>query len=86
MILLENEYYYYHTKTGYQKIISLPLTLEQIAFSLKQLSTTDLEILEELMDTKFQKTILSRGKEIVSQYKKGQTDSLKQLQRDFGSE
>ncbi|OGH20672.1 MAG: hypothetical protein A3D74_05210 [Candidatus Levybacteria bacterium RIFCSPHIGHO2_02_FULL_37_13] len=71
-------------KTEYQKIISLPLTLEQIAFSLKQLSRTDLEILEELMDKKFQKTILSRGKEIVSQYKKGQTDSLKQLQRDFG--
>ena len=71
-------------KTGYQKFISLPLTLEQIAFSLKQLSRTDLEILEELMDKKFQKTILSRGKEIVSQYKKGQTVSLKQLQRDFG--
>lgn len=71
-------------KTGYQKTISLPLTLEQIAFSLKQLSKNDLEILEELMDKKFQKTILSRGKEIVSQYKKGQTDSLKQLQRDFG--
>lgn len=71
-------------KTGYQKTISLPLTLEQIAFSLSQLSRTDLEILEELMDKKFQKTILSRGKEIVSQYKKGQTDSLKQLQQDFG--
>lgn len=71
-------------KTGYHKFISLPLTLEQIAFSLNQLSRTDLEILEELMDKKFQKTILSRGKEIVSQYKKGQTDSLKQLQRDFG--
>lgn len=71
-------------KTGYQKFISLPLTLEQIAFSLKQLSRKDLEILEELMDKKFQKMILSRGKEIASQHNKEQTVSLKQLQRDFG--
>ena len=72
------------TTTEFKKFISVPLTMEQLAFSLSQLSRKDLEIFEELLDKKFQKIILSRGKKAVSQIKKNQTISLKELQKDFG--
>lgn len=72
------------TITESKKFISVPLTIEQMAFSLSQLSRKDLEIFEELLDKKFQKIILSRGKRAVSQIKKNQTISLKELQKDFG--
>lgn len=58
--------------------------MEQLAFSLYQLSKKDLEVFEELLDKKFQKIILSRGKKAISQIKKNQTISLKGLQKDFG--
>lgn len=61
-----------------QKLVTMPLTLEQIAFSLRQLSHIELELLEELIDKKFQKTILSRAR------KNGQTTSLYELQQEFG--
>jgi hypothetical protein len=72
-------------KTRFPKFFSVPVALEQIAFSLNQLSERDFEILEELMDNKFQKTILSRGKNIISQYRKGNTISLKKIQKEFNN-
>lgn len=63
------------------KRVSTPFTLEQLAVSLQQLSVRDFELLEELLDKKFQKTILSRGK---SAQKKGQAVSLQELQKEFG--
>lgn len=72
------------TTIEYKKLISVPLTIEQLAFSLSQLSRKDLEIFEELLDKKFQKIILSRGKKSASQIRKNQSISLKELQRDFG--
>lgn len=72
------------TITEFKKLISVPLTIEQLAFSLSQLSRKDLEIFEELLDKKFQKVILNRGNKTVSQIKKNQTISLKELQKDFG--
>lgn len=67
-----------------KKIIFIPLVLEQVAFVLNQLSKNDLEILEELLDKGFQQTIISRGKSIVAQSKKGKTLSLSKLQQVFG--
>jgi hypothetical protein len=71
-------------KQDYKKIISVPFTLEQLAFSLNQLSRKDIEMLEELVDGKFRKMVLSRGREIASQYTKGETLSLSELQEEFG--
>lgn len=62
----------------------MPLTLEQIALSLGQLSPQELEVLEELIDPTFQKTILTRSKEITLLGKRKQTLSLEDLQKDFG--
>ncbi len=70
-------------KTEFKKSIFIPFTLEQIAFSLNRLSERDLEVLEELADKKFQKTILSREKDILSQFKRGETISLKELQKSY---
>jgi len=70
-------------KTEFKKSISIPFTLEQIAFSLSRLSRRDLEVLEELTDKKFQKIILSRGKNIFSQFKRGETISLKELRKSY---
>lgn len=72
------------TETKFKKFISIPLTLEQVAFSLSQLSRKDLEILEELADKKFQKIILSRGRAIFSQFRKNKTLSSQELQKEFG--
>lgn len=72
------------TVTESKKFISVPLTIEQVVFSLSQLSKKDFEIFEEVLDRKFQKTILTRSKKAVSQISKNQTVSLKELQRDFG--
>lgn len=70
-------------KTDVEKFVSVPLSLEQIAFSLSQLSQYDLEILEEFLDKKFQRKIISRGKNILSLYKKGKTIPLAQIQKEF---
>lgn len=67
-----------------KKIIFIPLVLEQVAFVLSQLSGKDLEVLEELLDKEFQKIIISRGKAIGAQSKKGKTLSLSKLQQVFG--
>jgi len=66
-----------------RKIISLPLTMEQVAWFLGQLSKKELEGLEEMLDKNFQKMVLSRGKEVFSQFKKRDTISLKELQKSF---
>lgn len=72
------------TIIGSKKFISVPLTVEQVLFSLSQLSKKDLEIFEEVLDKKFQKIILDRDGKALSQINKNQTISLKELQRDFG--
>lgn len=71
-------------KNKTKTIVSIPLVLEQIVFVLNQLSRKDLEVLEELLDKEFQKTIISRGKTILVQSKKGKTISLNKLQQSFG--
>ncbi len=72
------------TIPGSKKFISVPLTVEQVVFSLSQLSKKDLEIFEEVVDKKFQKIILARGKKAIFQMKKNQTVSLQELQKSFG--
>jgi len=67
-----------------KKVISVPLTMEQLAFSLLQFSKKDLEVLEELLDKKFQKTIFNRGEKAISQIRGKQVVSLEQLQKEFG--
>lgn len=63
--------------------IQTPFTLEQIAITLRQLPKQQIEELELMLDKKFQKTILERGKTAWSEYQQGQTLSLNQLQKEF---
>lgn len=63
--------------------IQIPLSLEQLAIALKQLPPAKWEDLELMLDKKFQKTILERGKTAWQEYKKGKTITLDQLKKEF---
>lgn len=63
--------------------IQIPLTLEQLAIGLKQLPLNRLEDLELILDEKFGKIILKRGKTAWQEYRKGKTLSLRQLKKEF---
>jgi len=63
--------------------IQIPLSLEQLAIALKQLPPEKLEDLEMLLDEKFRKLVLRRGKTAYQQYKKGKTLTFEQLEKEF---
>lgn len=47
----------------YQKTATIPVTIDQIAVALGQLSPKEFEILEELLDKKTTQEVLSRAKD-----------------------
>ena len=63
--------------------IQIPLSLEQLAIALKQLPPEKLEDLEMMLDEKFRKIVLKRGKTAYRKYKKGETLTLEQLKKEF---
>ena len=63
--------------------IKVPLSLEQLAIALNQLPPKKWEDLELMLDKKFQKTILERGKTAWQEYEKGKTITLDQLKEEF---
>ncbi|MDO8663830.1 MAG: hypothetical protein Q7K28_03295 [Candidatus Wildermuthbacteria bacterium] len=63
--------------------IQIPLSLEQIAIALKQLPPEKLEDLELMLDKKFQRLILRRGKTAWREYQTGKTISLSNLKKEF---
>ncbi len=63
--------------------IQIPLSLEQLAIALRQLSKAKWEDLELMLDKKFQRTILERGKTAWQEYKKEETITLNQLREEF---
>jgi len=65
--------------------IQIPLSLEQLAIALKQLPPEKWEDLEMMLDEKFRKLILKRGKNAYQQFKKGKTLTLEQLKKEFSS-
>ena len=69
--------------TNKNSTIQIPLLLEQLAIALKQLPPEKLEDLEMMLDEKFKKLVLRRGKTAYQEYKKGKTLTLEQLKKDF---
>ena len=63
--------------------IQIPLSLEQIAIALKQLPPEKLEDSEMMLDERFRKLLLKRGKTAWQQYRRGKTLSLGQLKKEF---
>ena len=63
--------------------IQIPLSLEQLAIALRQLPPEKLEDLEMMLDEKFSKIVLKRGKTAYREYKKGETLTLEQLKKEF---
>ncbi len=63
--------------------ITLPLTLEQLAFAIKQLPTDDVDRLDLLLDDKLKKTVLKRSKTAYQDFKQGNTLSLNQIKQEF---
>ncbi len=68
------------TKTS---TIQIPLSLEQLAIALEQIPAEKLEDLEMMLDKKFRKLVLKRGKTAWQQYKRGKTLTLKDLKKEF---
>jgi hypothetical protein len=64
-------------------LVQIPLSLEQLAIALRQLSPERLKDLEMLLDKKFTRLVLKRGQKAYQAYKKGQTIGLDQLQKEF---
>ena len=69
--------------SNHASTIQIPLSLEQLAIALKQLPPAKLEDLELMLDGKFKKLILKRGKTAWRDYRKGKTLSLAQLKKEF---
>lgn len=69
--------------TIYAPIIQIPLSLEQLAIALRQLPEEKLEDLELMLDKKFGKIILKRGKNAWQEYKEGGTLPLAQIRKEF---
>ena len=63
--------------------VQVPLSLEQLAFALRQVPPKHWEDLEMMLDEKFRKTVLQRGKTAKLRYKQGKTLNLKDLQKEF---
>ena len=59
------------------------LSLEQLAIALRQLPVEKLEDLELMLDKKFGRMILKRGKTAWREYKEEKTLSLAQLRKEF---
>ncbi len=68
------------TKTS---TIQIPLSLEQLAIALEQVPPEKLEDLEMMLDKKFRKLVLKRGKTAWQQYEKGKTLTLEDLKKEF---
>ena len=63
--------------------INLPLTLDQLAFALKQLPKNDVEELDLMLDKKLKQTVLKRGKTAYQEFKQGNTLSLNDIKQEL---
>lgn len=68
-----------------RRLVSLPVSLDQLAFSIEQLSPSDLEALEFSFDSAERKEILRRGKAMRGLARRGKTLPLPGLQAEFGA-
>jgi len=69
--------------TNKTSTIQIPLSLEQLAIALRQLPPEKWEDLEMMLDEKFRKLVLKRGKTAWQQYKECKTLTLEQLKKEF---
>lgn len=69
--------------TNKTSLVKIPLSLEQLAIALKQLSPEKWEDLEMILDKKFRKIVLKRGEKAYQQYKKGKTLTLEKFKKEF---
>lgn len=65
--------------------IQVPLSLNQLAIALRQLPPSKWEDLELMLDKKFEKIILQRGKTAWQDYEKKETLTLKELKKEFSA-
>lgn len=72
------------TPTRARRLVSLPVSLDQLAFSIERLSPDDLEALELSFDPRERKEILRRGKAVRGLARRGKTLTLPDLQAEFG--
>lgn len=73
------------TPTRARRLVSLPASLDQLAFSVEQLSQSDLETLELSFDPTERKEIIRRGKAVRGLARRGKALNLPDLQAEFGA-
>lgn len=73
------------TRTPTRRLVSLPVSLDQLAFSIEQLSPSDLEALELSFDPAERKEILRRGRAVRGLARRGKALNLPDLQAEFGA-
>lgn len=74
------------TKTAVpaKRLVRLPVSLDQLAFTISQLAPADLEALEFAFDARSRAQILRRWKTIRGLAKRGKTLQLSDLEEEFG--
>jgi len=66
------------------KFVDMPLSLDQLAIALSRLPKAEIENLFEMsLDRDLEKKILQRGANAWQEHNKGNTLSLKALQKEF---
>lgn len=71
--------------TRARRIVSLPVSLDQLAWSIEQLSRNELEALELAFEPKERGEILRRRKTIRDAARRGRALELADLQAEFGA-
>lgn len=72
------------TPTRARRLVSLPVSLDQLAWSIERLSGKELEALELAFEPKERKEILRRRKTIRSAARRGRALDLADLRVEFG--
>lgn len=68
-----------------KRVVRLPVSLDQLAVTISQLSPSDLEALEFAFDARSRTEILRRRKAVRGLAKRGKAFRLSDLQEEFGS-
>ena len=73
------------TVASAKRLVRLPVSLDQLAVTISQLSPSDLEALEFAFDARSRTEILRRRKEVRGLAKRGKALRLSDFQEEFGS-
>lgn len=72
-------------RTSAQRLISLPVSFDQLAFTIGRLSRKDLNALEFAFEPETRKEVLRRRRAVRGLARRGKTLNLSALEAEFGT-